>query len=644
MSQARSIFHGLRHWFYSERPLEALRHPQIPLTSLLRAVPTAVLVVAAFALAWDASGSIRGADWLAYAVLAAFVLGAVLLSGSAVRPARLPLIALGLLLGFAALTALSAAWSPVPSLARDDGLLALFYAVALATPLVTLRSAVDRLTATVVVVLGLSALAVWSALYLRNDGDPEILYLAGRLDFPVTYWNGQAAMALIAFWPAIALAARRELFPVLRALALGGATAMLCLWLATQSKGGGVALGVSAIVVFAVSRERLRLLPPTVIVAVLAALAAEPVTEPFRIESQAFDDAVRHAGTVTLVLAGIGALIGLGYALADRRLHVSRQARSWAGRIVLGVVCVAAVVGVVGFFVSVDHPVRAAQERWDDFKNIDSDASGTSHFSALGSNRYDFWRVAWEEFERHPAAGIGAYGWGDAYLVHGDSLETPQRAHSLGLDALSELGIPGFLLIVGAGLTVLAAIGLRARSSLAASGALGAAAYFAVHTGGDWVWTIPAVGVPAFVIAGIALSEDRASLLPGRLAIPAGVVALLAAVLAFAPPWLSSRFVQQAYDAPTLAAAQDDLRWARRLDPLSVTPLVAESALVGSPQDITPLSKAVEMRPRNAEMHYLLGLALLDAGRDAQAERELRIALELSPRDVAIREALDRAS
>jgi hypothetical protein len=607
-------------------------------------VPTAVLVGAAFALAWDAGGSIRAADWLAYAVLTAFVLGAVLLSGSAVLPARLPLAASGLLLCFAGLTAISAAWSPVPSLARDDGLLALFYAIALLTPLVTLRSAVDRLTANVVVVLGLSALAVWSALHLRSDGEPEILFLGGRLDFPVTYWNGQAAMALIAFWPAIALAARRDLFPVVRALALGGATAMLCLWLATQSKGGGIALGVSAIVLFAVSRARLRLLPPTLIVAALGAFAAEPVTEPFRTDGQAFDDAVRHAGSVMLLLAGIGALIGLVYALADRRVPVSRRARIWAGRIVLGVVCAAALAIVVGFFVSVDHPVRATQDRWNQFKNVNSEAAVTSHFSALGSNRYDFWRVAWEEFERHPAAGIGAYGWGEAYLIHGDSPETPQRAHSLGLDALSELGIPGFLLIVGAGVVVLVALGGRARGSLAASGALGSAAYFAVHTGGDWVWTIPAVGLPAFLIAGIALSEDRASSLPGRVAVPAGVAALLAAILAFSPPWLSTRFVREAHDAPTVADAQESLRWARRLDPLSVSPLVVESVLLDSPANIAPLRKAVAKRPRNAEVHYLLGLALLDAGRDAQAERVLRTALELSPRDVAIQEALDRAS
>jgi O-antigen ligase/polysaccharide polymerase Wzy-like membrane protein len=594
-------------------------------------------------LAWDAGGSIRAGDWLAYGALAALVLAVVLFSGSAVRPARLPLIAAALLLGFAAWTAISAAWAPAPSFARDDALLSLAYTIALLTPLVTLRSGVDRVTATAIAVLGLGGLAAWSALYLRSGGDPDVLYLGGRLDFPVTYWNGQAALALIAFWPAIALAARRSLTVVIRALALGAATAMACLWFGTQSKGGGVALAVSAVVVFAVSGSRLRLLVPTAIVAALSAFAARPLTEPFRTDGQAFEDAVRHAGDVTLLLTGIGAVLGLAYGLVDNRAHISARARMWTGRAVLGLVCVAAAAVVVGFFASVDHPLRSAQDRWDDFKNVNSEASASTHFSALGSNRYDFWRVAWDEFERHPIVGIGAYGWGNAYLLHGRSLETPQRSHSVELDALSETGVLGFLLIVGAGVLVLLTIGTKARGSLVASGALGSAAYFAVHTGGDWVWTIPAVGLPAFVIAGIALSEDRSSPLPRRIAVPAGVVAVLAAVFAFSPPWLSARLVQRAYDQPTLAAAQDDLRRARRLDPLAVSPLLAEAALVDSPRDIPLLHRAVAKQPRNAELHFLLGLALVDAGQKEAAARELRTARAMSPRDQAIQGALEEA-
>ena len=555
----------------------------------------------------------------------------------------MPLISASLLVAFAVWTAVSAAWSPAPSLARDDGLLALLYAVCLLTALLTLRSAADRLVATVVVVLGLGALAVGTAVWLREAGDPELLYFAGRLDFPITYWNGQAAIALIAFWPAVSLAARQDVHAAIRALALGGATAMACLWLGTQSKGGGVALAVSAIVVFAVSGSRLRLLVPTLVVAVLAAFAAEPLTEPFRTDGPAFDDAVRHAGTVTLALSGIATLLGLAYALSDERVRIPARAQTWAGRIVLGVVCAALLAAAAGFFTTVEHPVRATQERWEEFKNVDSTVSASSHFGALGSNRYDFWQVAWDEFERHPFAGIGAYGWGNAYRVHGDSLEAPLRAHSLELDALSETGVLGFLLVVGAGALVLLVLGQRARVSLAAAGALGTAAYFAVHTGGDWVWTIPAVGVPAFVIAGIGMSEDRTTTLPTRIAVPAGIVAVLAALGAFSPPWLSARFVERAYDAPTEAGAARELRWARRLDPLSIEPYLAESGLADTPADIRPLRRAVAKQPRNPELRFVLGLALLDAGRAADARRELRTALAFAPREQRIRDALDRA-
>jgi hypothetical protein len=123
---------------------------------------------------------------------------------------------------------------------------------------VTLRSRLDRLAASALAVGALTVLALVSALWLRERGDPGLLYFGGRLDFPITYWNGQAAVALIGFWPAIVLAARRDASVLIRAMGLSGATAMVALWLGTQSKGGGVALAVSAIVVFAVS-PRLRL-------------------------------------------------------------------------------------------------------------------------------------------------------------------------------------------------------------------------------------------------------------------------------------------------------------------------------------------------------------------------------------------------
>ena len=125
----------------------------------------------------------------------------------------------------------------------------------------------------------------------------------------------------------------------------------------------------------------------------------------------------------------------------------------------------AVVAGAVAFVAAEHHPVAWTQARWASFKHFDPTAGGTTHLSALGSNRYDFWRVALIEFERHPVDGCGARCFGPAYLVLGKSDETPARAHSLPLELLAEQGIVGFALLARcarASLVALLAAGTRA--------------------------------------------------------------------------------------------------------------------------------------------------------------------------------------
>ena len=63
-----------------------------------------------------------------------------------------------------------------------------------------------------------------------------------------------------------------------------------------------------------------------------------------------------------------------------------------------------------------------------------------------------------------------------------------------------------------------------------------------------------------------------------------------------APPWLSARFTDRAYGESADARATS-LRWAERLDPLSVDPLLTEAVLATSPHDIPPLERAVARQP-----------------------------------------------
>ena len=71
--------------------------------------------------------------------------------------------------------------------------------------------------------------------------------------------------------------------------------------------------------------------------------------------------------------------------------------------------------------------------------------SGNRLLSGFGSNRYDFYRVAFDEFLDHPVLGIGADNFQQEYLARGHSDETPRYPHSLELRALSQSGVVGTL-------------------------------------------------------------------------------------------------------------------------------------------------------------------------------------------------------
>src|SRR5207302_3889681 len=130
--------------------------------------------------------------------------------------------------------------------------------------------------------------------------------------------------------------------------------------------------------------------------------------------------------------------------------------------------CVVAgvVVGLAAFVAVEHHPVGFLDAKWNAFKHKPTSGREQTHLFELGSNRYDFWRVAFGEFGRHPLLGDGSRGFATAYLEHRQSAESPARAHSLELDALSETGLVGFALLAAAIGLPLLAVGRRARGEL----------------------------------------------------------------------------------------------------------------------------------------------------------------------------------
>jgi O-Antigen ligase len=337
----------------------------------------------------------------------------------------------------------------------------------------------------------------------------------------------------------------------------------------------------------------------------------------------------------------VAALVGVVYAAADRRVVVSARAHRVLGFVAL-LALVAALAGGAGAFAATVHrPGHFLADKWRSFKTLPPTQQGSSHLFSLGSNRYDFWRVALHTFEHHPLAGVGGRGFAAVYLQEGRSVETPQRAHSLELDELSETGIVGFVLLaLGLGLPLAVAV-VRARRSLLRTALAAAGVYWLVHSTVDWTWSFPALTLPALLLLGVAAAPERGRPLRPLASVPIGVAAVALALLAFAPPWLSDRYTNLAYAHPSQAAA--DLRRAKWLDPLSTAPYEAEAALARSPADIRPLRAAVRKEPRQVDLRFELGQAYLRAGRKAAAVRELQAALRLDPHSDDVQAALRSA-
>ena len=334
--------------------------------SRLRVLPTGLLLLAALGLAWQAHGSTEAVDWLPYATAGVVLLTAIVLF-AADEPARGPALAVLALFALAALAYISHWWSASPSTARDEALLTLFYAAALAIPLVTLRTPADRLAAVSLVAAAATALAAVVTVELVLGASPASRFVEGRLAVPISYINAQAAAFLIGWWPAVALAARGRLSPALRvaafaAAALLGAAALMC-----QSKGAELGLALSAAALAAVSPGRLRLLLPAALAAAIDAAAIGPLTGPYRAGPAAVETAARHAGYAACAVVAAALVVGYVYVTIDQRVSLTARARVLAGRIVLAATVLGAVAAIAALLLVPAHPIAYLHGRWHAF-------------------------------------------------------------------------------------------------------------------------------------------------------------------------------------------------------------------------------------------------------------------------------------
>ena len=102
----------------------------------------------------------------------------------------------------------------------------------------------------------------------------------------------------------------------------------------------------------------------------------------------------------------------------------------------------------------IEHDVR---NQWHAFTHLADrrapaparSAASQSRLLSGGGNRYDYWRIAWRVWREHPLLGVGAGNYARSYYEQRATTEDIEQPHSIELQALSELGLVGALLLAG---------------------------------------------------------------------------------------------------------------------------------------------------------------------------------------------------
>lgn len=631
-------------------------------------------MVAVFVALGASEGGYFERGWLPAALFATALLGVSLLTISTrAEVPRVLTAAVGLLAAYAVWSYLSIAWADDRGAALEGANRALMYALVFA--LFALWPIRSRAAAAVLGAFGLGIAGLGLVTVLRADAaaDASSFFVYGRFVAPLGYTNATVALWFSGVFACLTLAARREVWPPLRGLALGGAGLLCGMAVLTQSRGWLYTLPLALVLLIVIVPARTRISLAALAVGVGLVVALGPILDVFAgiKAGGAQEPLIGSAAGAILMLAGALAVVGLVAALFDRSVSLKPVHARRANLAVGALLAVLALAAVVIGLTRVDDPAGQLSQAWEDFKAGGGEAeqfSATTRFGfiAAGQERYDYWRVALDEFRAQPLIGVGTDNFQQDYLVDGESLERPRYPHSFELRALAQTGLVGSVLLAGAiGLALFAALrAARRRSGLGAAVAGAAAAtflYWVVHGSVDWFWEIPALGAPAFAMLGLAagLTPRRRiaqSRRPGSNALVGGPARTVAVVLsgAVALVVLGSTLLAQREIDEAIAiwpsqpqVAFRDLSQAARLNPVSSEPFVAAGAIALRLEEPRVAQRefrnALARDPRSAYSSLQVGALSSQLGQREDAVAQLERASALAPRDEIIRDVLSDA-
>lgn len=578
-------------------------------------------------------------------VIAWLIAGIAVLRGA--RPAALPpraRLAFVLLAALAVLSALSMAWANDAGRAFASAVRVAGYAGLFALALVWLPRTGPR-PWLAGIALGSGAIL---AAALASRFDPSILgggdrvlnsaipSAAGRLSYPIGYWNGLAACLatgiVLSLWFAVRGASSR-----VRAAAAGSLPAYGLAMYLTSSRGSAVAALGGAALLLVLERERVALLVSSALGAAGAGalIAVAHGSDDFlgglaTSSARDFGLAMAVATLAACVAAGM-ARRALDPRLTGRGLSLRPGRRGLA---LIGVLFAASLV------------VANPPERWRDFKRADFSGRGAtpgqrSFVSAGGSGRYQFWSAAIDAYGSRPASGVGAGNFELYWGAHPGGPVAIRNAHSLYLETLAELGPLGLALLLGF-LAMPAAAGFRrAREgdgeAAAATAVLTAAALAAAV---DWTFQLPAAYAPGVVAAAIAVAGG----VPGGTRRLGRAWAIVLAVLAWASIWAAGTLVasdrllassRSEAAAGDREASADRARAAASLEPFSPEPriqLALVERLAGQLEAASAdAQRSIDLADGDWRTWYVASRIASAAGQGALADTYLRRAAALAP-------------
>jgi hypothetical protein len=601
------------------------------------------------------------------------VAAAVLLAPARAHAGAAPfgLWPIGLLIAFAALTALSVVWSVQPDDSFKDAGRMLAYSGVFGAAVVLARAVPTRWPAVLGGVILAAVVVCGYALLTKvfpDQFDASDIY--ARLRAPFSYWNAIGLTAAMGAIGCMWLGARRAGHALLSALAYPAMGLMLLTLMLAYSRGALVALVLGLALWFCIVPLRLRSAAVLLCGAVAAGgvIAWDFSTHALNSDNiglGARSDAGHQLGALIVVMLVLLTLAGLAFGFWTGRNAPSIISRRRAGGLLLSLLAVVilAFAGALaashrGFTGSISHGLHSLT---DPHAAIPPNTPG--RLTAVGSVRARYWNEALKVFQAHPVLGAGAEGYATARLRYRTETLDVRHAHGYVVQTLADLGLVGLALTLALLVSWMAAAGrgthpfnrrwttwktLREWVSRRASGPrpgwrrltvgrlpapytaerigmlsmLCLVVVFGIHSLADWTWYVPGNACVALLCAGWL--AGRGPLAASSSDGPAGEPAPARAARPAGADDPSRGGPKAAIRLPS----KEDLRGLReRVRPRELGPLragVALAAIVGA-----LLAAWAQWQPQRASNASQHALALLARNpRDARLQAQSAVSID----------------